>query len=78
MVLGVIGGAPSGVDSVATFTRMVPDGVPWMVTAIGRENFPIMAVTSRSAATSARGSRTSSTRPRGAMHRATRSSCSAR
>ena len=24
---------------------MVPDGVPWMVTAIGRDNFPIMAVT---------------------------------
>ena len=45
MVLGVIGGAPSGVDSVVTFARMVPDGVPWMVTAIGRENFPIMAVT---------------------------------
>jgi 3-keto-5-aminohexanoate cleavage enzyme len=45
LVLGVIGGAPSSVDSVTTFTRMVPDGVPWMVTAIGRENFPIMAVT---------------------------------
>ncbi len=45
MVLGVIGGAPSSVDSVTTFMRMVPDGVPWMVTAIGRENFPIMAVT---------------------------------
>ncbi len=45
LVLGVIGGAPSNVDAVTTFTRMVPDRVPWMVTAIGRHNFPIMAVT---------------------------------
>jgi 3-keto-5-aminohexanoate cleavage enzyme len=45
MVLGVVGGAPANVDAVTTFVRMVPDGVPWMVTAIGRDNFPIMAVT---------------------------------
>lgn len=45
LVLGVIGGAPPTVDSVTMFARMVPEGVPWMVTAIGRHNFPIMAVT---------------------------------
>jgi 3-keto-5-aminohexanoate cleavage enzyme len=45
LVLGVIGGAPATVESVVMFARMVPDGVPWMVTAIGRHNFPIMAVT---------------------------------
>jgi 3-keto-5-aminohexanoate cleavage enzyme len=45
LVLGVIGGAPPTVDSVTMFARMVPAGVPWMVTAIGRHNFPIMAVT---------------------------------
>jgi 3-keto-5-aminohexanoate cleavage enzyme len=44
LVLGVIGGAPPTVDSVTMFERMVPDGVPWMVTAIGRHNFPMMAV----------------------------------
>jgi 3-keto-5-aminohexanoate cleavage enzyme len=45
LVLGVIGGAPPTVDSVTMFQRMVPEGVPWMVTAIGRHNFPMMAVT---------------------------------
>jgi len=45
MVLGVVGGAPSSVDSIALFARLVPAGVPWMVTAIGRLNFPMMAVT---------------------------------
>jgi len=45
MVLGVIGGAPPTLDTIALFARMVPDGVPWMVTAIGRHNFPMMAVT---------------------------------
>lgn len=44
LVLGVIGGAPASIDAVATFHRMVPDGVPWMVTAVGRHNFPIMAI----------------------------------
>jgi 3-keto-5-aminohexanoate cleavage enzyme len=44
MVLGVIGGAPSSVDSVATFTRMVPDGVPDGHRDRARE-LPIMAVT---------------------------------
>lgn len=45
MVLGVIGGAPASVESIQLFARMVPDGLPWMVTAIGRHNFPMMAVT---------------------------------
>lgn len=45
LVLGVIGGAPPSVEAITTFTRIVPDGVPWMVTAIGRHNFPLMAVT---------------------------------
>jgi 3-keto-5-aminohexanoate cleavage enzyme len=45
LVLGVVGGAPPTVDSIVMFSRMVPDGVPWMVTAIGRHNFPLMAVT---------------------------------
>jgi uncharacterized protein (DUF849 family) len=45
LVLGVIGGAPSAIDSIVMFSRMVPEGVPWMVTAIGRHNFPLMAVT---------------------------------
>jgi 3-keto-5-aminohexanoate cleavage enzyme len=45
LVLGVIGGAPPTVDSVTMFQRMVPEGIPWMVTAVGRHNFPIMAVT---------------------------------
>jgi 3-keto-5-aminohexanoate cleavage enzyme len=45
MVLGVIGGAPSSVDMIRSFALLVPDGVPWMVTAIGRSNFPMMAVT---------------------------------
>jgi 3-keto-5-aminohexanoate cleavage enzyme len=45
LVLGVIGGAPPVVDSVTMFERMVPDGIPWVVTAIGRHNFPIMAAT---------------------------------
>jgi 3-keto-5-aminohexanoate cleavage enzyme len=45
LVLGVVGGAPATVDSVTMFARMVPDGVPWMVTAVGRDNFPIMATT---------------------------------
>jgi 3-keto-5-aminohexanoate cleavage enzyme len=45
MVLGVVGGAPPSADVVALFARMVPAGIPWMVTAIGRHNFPMMAVT---------------------------------
>jgi 3-keto-5-aminohexanoate cleavage enzyme len=45
MVLGVIGGAPASVDSIQQFARLVPDGLPWMVTAIGRHNFPMMAAT---------------------------------
>lgn len=45
MVLGVIGGAPPTVESIQLFERLVPQGVPWMVTAIGRHNFPMMAVT---------------------------------
>jgi 3-keto-5-aminohexanoate cleavage enzyme len=45
MVLGVIGGAPPTVESIQLFARLVPNSVPWMVTAIGRHNFPMMAVT---------------------------------
>lgn len=45
MVLGVIGGAPASVETISLFAGMVPAGVPWMVTAIGRHNFPMMAVT---------------------------------
>lgn len=45
MVLGVIGGAPPTVDSIKLFAELVPDGLPWMVTGIGRHNFPMMAVT---------------------------------
>jgi 3-keto-5-aminohexanoate cleavage enzyme len=45
MVLGVIGGAPPSVESIQLFAGLVPDGLPWMVTAIGRHNFPMMAVT---------------------------------
>lgn len=45
LVLGVIGGAPASVESIAAFRSVVPDDLPWMVTAIGRHNFPMMAVT---------------------------------
>jgi 3-keto-5-aminohexanoate cleavage enzyme len=45
LVLGVVGGAPPTVDLIMMFSRMVPNGVPWMVTAVGRHNFPLMAVT---------------------------------
>lgn len=45
MVLGVIGGAPARVDSITSFAALVPTGLPWMVTGIGRHNFPMMAVT---------------------------------
>jgi 3-keto-5-aminohexanoate cleavage enzyme len=45
LVLGVIGGAPPSVESIQLFAGLVPSGVPWMVTAIGRQNYPMMAVT---------------------------------
>jgi 3-keto-5-aminohexanoate cleavage enzyme len=45
MVLGVIGGAPATPETISLFAGLVPAGVPWMVTAIGRHNFPMMAVT---------------------------------
>jgi 3-keto-5-aminohexanoate cleavage enzyme len=45
MVLGVIGGAPPTVETISLFAGLVPGGIPWMVTAIGRHNFPMMAVT---------------------------------
>jgi 3-keto-5-aminohexanoate cleavage enzyme len=45
MVLGVIGGAPPTVETITLFAGLVPAGIPWMVTAIGRHNFPMMAVT---------------------------------
>jgi 3-keto-5-aminohexanoate cleavage enzyme len=44
LVLGVIGGAAPSADVVSLFAHMVPAGVPWMATALGRHNFPIMAV----------------------------------
>lgn len=44
MVLGVIGGAPANVETIQLFAGLVPDELPWMVTAIGRHNFPMMAV----------------------------------
>jgi 3-keto-5-aminohexanoate cleavage enzyme len=45
MVLGVIGGAPATAGTISLFAELVPEGIPWMVTAIGRHNFPMMAVT---------------------------------
>jgi 3-keto-5-aminohexanoate cleavage enzyme len=45
MVLGVIGGAPPSVETISLFAGLVPAGLPWMITAIGRHNFPMMAVT---------------------------------
>src|ERR1700689_2758579 len=45
LVLGVIGGAPLNVQTISLFAGMISQGVPWMVTAIGRQNFPMMAVT---------------------------------
>lgn len=43
MVLGVVGGAPANVATVVLFAELVPKGVPWMVTGIGR-HFPTMAL----------------------------------
>jgi 3-keto-5-aminohexanoate cleavage enzyme len=45
LVLGVIGGAPPTPETISLFAGMVPSGVPWMVTATGRHNMPMMAVT---------------------------------
>jgi 3-keto-5-aminohexanoate cleavage enzyme len=45
LVLGVIGGAPPSLETISLFAGLVPAGVPWMVTAVGRHNFPMMAVT---------------------------------
>lgn len=44
MLLGVTGGAPASPATVALFAELVPPGVPWAVTAIGR-HFPTMALT---------------------------------
>jgi 3-keto-5-aminohexanoate cleavage enzyme len=44
MLLGVVGGAPASAETISLFAGIVPDGVPWMVTAISR-HFPMMAVT---------------------------------
>ncbi len=44
LVLGVVGGVPPTVDIVSSFASWVPDGVPWMVTAVGRNHFPMMAI----------------------------------
>lgn len=45
LVLGVIGGAPATVETMCHFASLVPAGRPWMATAIGRNNFPMMAAT---------------------------------
>lgn len=44
MLLGVAGGAPASAATVSLFAGLVPAGVPWAVTAIGR-HFPTMALT---------------------------------
>jgi 3-keto-5-aminohexanoate cleavage enzyme len=44
MLLGVTGGAPASAATVSLFAELVPPGVPWAVTAIGR-HFPTMALT---------------------------------
>ena len=44
MILGVAGGAPASAATVSLFAGLVPPGVPWAVTAIGR-HFPTMALT---------------------------------
>jgi len=44
MLLGVTGGAPASAAMVSLFAGLVPPGVPWAVTAIGR-HFPTMALT---------------------------------
>lgn len=44
MLLGALGGAPATAATISLFSELVPDGVPWMVTAIAR-HFPLMAVT---------------------------------
>jgi 3-keto-5-aminohexanoate cleavage enzyme len=43
MILGVAGGAPASAATVSLFAGLVPDGVPWAVTAIPR-HFPTMAL----------------------------------
>jgi len=44
MILGIDGGAPANAATVSLFAGLVPDGVPWAVTAIPR-HFPTMALT---------------------------------
>jgi 3-keto-5-aminohexanoate cleavage enzyme len=44
LLLGVVGGAPASAAMISLFAEMVPNGVPWMVTAIAR-HFPMMALT---------------------------------
>jgi 3-keto-5-aminohexanoate cleavage enzyme len=44
MILGLAGGAPASAATVSLFAGLVPDGVPWAVTAIPR-HFPTMALT---------------------------------
>jgi 3-keto-5-aminohexanoate cleavage enzyme len=43
-VLGIVGGAPASPATISLLSELVPDGVPWMTTAIAR-HFPLMAVT---------------------------------
>ena len=42
-VLGVRGGAPATIETMCHLASVVPAGLPWMATAIGRNNFPMMA-----------------------------------
>ncbi|MGA9874568.1 MAG: 3-keto-5-aminohexanoate cleavage protein [Solirubrobacteraceae bacterium] len=44
MILGAMGGAPASAATISLFAGLLPAGVPWTVTAIGR-HFPMMAVT---------------------------------
>jgi 3-keto-5-aminohexanoate cleavage enzyme len=42
LVLGVLGGAPPHPGCVTLFAELVPAGVPWMVTGLGRHNLRLM------------------------------------
>lgn len=44
LVVGVVGGAPANVNVIRTFADLVPSGVPWLATGVGRHNFPTMAL----------------------------------
>jgi len=44
MVLGVASGAPASAATISLFAGLVPEGMPWAVTAVAR-HFPMMALT---------------------------------